>query len=184
MTDTLVYKPITSTMPELPQVEALYNAAFPAEERPFSVKDAMAYIEKNGNVELAAAFDEGVMVGFYAIEVRENHIYLQFIAVNQQIRGKGYGGRILSKLLEENKDRVFFASIEKPVPGEDGFEIKTRRQQFYERNGMITVDRCRVVNGVKFIVVTNKTGEEFDRCYEEELVIEKKQFEEAEKLRR
>lgn len=174
--EDLRYEKVTSGMKDFDKLKELYDTAFPPEERVFSLEEAQRYVEKKGGIEAKAVYDGEDMVGFYALTVNENYKYLQFIAVNPNIRSKGYGGRILTELLEENRNGIFFASIERPVPGKEGYEMKMRRQKFYERNGMITVDRPRIAGGVEFIIVTNKTGDEFERCYEMEMKEEKKQF--------
>jgi len=127
----------------------------------------LEYEEKLGKSERIAAYDGDEVVGFYALEVFDEYKYLAFIAVDSEKDGRGNGSTMLRKILDDNKDVVLFAHIEKPVEGEENYETKKKRQHFYERNGMITVQREMVNNGITFIVVTNKTGETFDRCYQE-----------------
>lgn len=171
----LRYELVSPGMKDLDRLTELYNSAFPAAERALTVEDALEMLDDDIG-EGAAVYDGDVMVGFYAVSHGKGYKCLQFLAVDPNIRSKGYGGIILRKLLNDNKDTVFFASIENPVPDSEDFEIKSRRRQFYERNGMITVDRSRLVNGVEFIVVTNKTGDDFERCYEIEVEEEKTFF--------
>jgi len=173
----LRYGKISADMKDFDQLNTLYNTAFPAAERAFTIKEAMDKTTDDTDHEAAVVYDGDDMVGFYAISCRKGYKYLEFIAVNPNIRSKGYGGRILKKLLDDNKDIVFFASIEKPDPNGKDFEIKKRRQEFYERNGMITVNRSRIVNGVEYIIVTNKTGEKFEQGYENMVKEERTYFE-------
>jgi len=165
----LRYEKISSDMKDFDQLNELYNSAFPPEERVYTIQEALDKFSGTNTSEAAVAYDGDVMVGFYALTRRKDYVYLQFLAVNPNIRSKGYGGRILKKLLDDNKDIVAFGSIEKPDPNGKDYEIKKRRQQFYERNGMITVDDVTIANGIPFIVVTNKTGEDFERYYKNEM---------------
>jgi len=186
MDKQLTFKTVDPADKDFPLIKELYDSAFPPQERFFSVEDGIAYAKATGGAEMAAAYEDGQMVGFYAatVNLKMNYKVLHFLAVNPHIRNSGIGGRIMDKLLEENKDTVLFGSIERPVPGGENYELKARRQGFYERHGMIIVDRPRVLNGVEFIIATNKIGDEFERCYENEMKEEQKQVADAAKYKK
>lgn len=167
MSNKLRYVKIDRSFKESYRIEEIYNKSFPPEERFFSIQEALK-VSETMSVENVAAFDGDVLVGFYSVSVKDDYKYLNFFAVDDTIRNKGYGSIILQKLLDENKDIVFFASIEKPIPDGENYDVKLRRQKFYERNGMVAVNLERVVNGNTFIAVTNKTGADFERCYKRE----------------
>ncbi|GEM_PF-4116330 len=177
----LSYVIIDKDFKDIEKLQTLYDGAFPQEERFFTVEEVVYSPDDFGTMEFKAVYDDDTIIGFYVMCINEEHgyRYLQFFAVDSAIRGKGYGGRILSKLLEDNREYIFFASIEKPVPGGENYEIKLRRQQFYEKHGMISVYREMIVNGISFIAVTNKTGKEFDRCYETEMKEQSRQVSRA-----
>jgi len=167
--DELRYVKIDKNFKDLDKVETLYSRSFPPEERMFSVRQAMEQEDKIGVIEAAAAYDGELLIGFYVTLPRDGYRYLNYLVTDPAIRGMGYGGAIVRKILEDNMDGICFGSIEKPVPGTDDYETRLRRQMFYERNGMITVPYEKEVNGIPFIIVTNRTGEEFDRCYQKEM---------------
>jgi len=178
MSTELRYVKFNKDFKDIDAIKRIYELSFPSNERFFSVDEVLSDASLLEFAELTAVYDGETLVGFYVVtnNTAYGYKYLQFIAVDTTIRGKGYGGRILVKLLDENMDKVFFGSIEQPVPGDEGYEMKLRRQHFYERNGMIVVDYEREVNGVSYIIVTNRTGVEFDRSYEHEVDEEKKQL--------
>jgi len=169
MDGELRYVKFDKNFKDLDKVEALYSSSFPPEERIYSVRKALEQGDGLGALENFAVYDGETLIGFYVTVRRNGYRYLSFLATDPAIRGRGYGGTIVKKILEDNQDGICFGSIEKPIPGEADYEIRLRRQMFYERNGMITVPYEKEVNGVPFIVVTNKTGEEFDRCYRAEM---------------
>lgn len=164
----LRYVKVDRNFRDLDKVEEIYTNSFPSSETPFSVSRGLEMAEKMP-ITIIAVYDGDVLVGFYVVKEQGQYRYLNYLAVDQTIRGKGYGGRILQKLLDDSKDTIFFASIEKPIPGRDDYDTRLRRQQFYEKNGMTTVYNQRITNGNEFITVTNKTGDAFQKCYEAEM---------------
>ena len=55
------------------------------------------------------------------------------MAVDAKLRSRGYGSEILAELRTQYPNRKILVTID--PPSRDGVDIKTRRKQFYIRNG-------------------------------------------------
>ncbi len=136
----------------------LYEAAFPVTER-----DPAAQVLHDLDARrraLLVARSEGELVGFvvYLILKRVSLAFIEYLAVDEALRGQGVG----SALLEELRQRL--SSHDPPVSG-CLFEIdrvedatgderrrRARRQHFFERAGAV------VVGGLPRIEVPNLAG--------------------------
>lgn len=115
-----------------PDFLALYNEAFPAEERrPY--KDA-AELErfikmKGGKFHAYAAKDGDLFLGFLSYWIFEGYVYVEHFAVQPQHRGRNIGRRMLAHLMKEVSQDILL-EVEKPVTDE-----ARRRIRFYEEQG-------------------------------------------------
>jgi len=115
------------------QVKNLYNSAFPKEERaPFRL---MMRKSKKDCVNFYAAFDDEKFVGLAYIIHNDNLAYLFYLAVDDTLRGKGYGSLILSALKERYSDKNLFLALEEADDTAPNAEQRKNRRKFYEKNG-------------------------------------------------
>ena len=98
----------------LKELEELYTEAFPANERmPFS---QMLSLSKDDRYALRALKDDGAFCGFSFIMRHEEMIYLFYLAVRQDQRGKGYGSALLDDLFQQYPHHCICTDIESPQP--------------------------------------------------------------------
>jgi GNAT superfamily N-acetyltransferase len=115
----------------LQQAKALYHSAFPKEERlPWWLLRLNACRQ---GIDLTAFTDGDVFCGFTASVTVEDLHFLLFFAIDDGLRGKGYGSAILQKLQKEHKTVVL--NVELLDPAADNFGQRKRRFAFYRRNG-------------------------------------------------
>ena len=115
------------------QVKQLYLTAFPKEERiPWWI---MALNAQRKGIDLTAFVDGDIFCGFTSsVTVGELH-FLLFFAVNEKLRGQGYGSAILSALREEYKTIVLNVEpLEETAPN---YEERMNRFAFYRKNGFV-----------------------------------------------
>lgn len=116
------------------EVNGLYRRAFPAEERaPLPV---LYHHMGNGKAHFYAVTDRDEFIGLvYTIYFR-NIIYVFYLAIEEEKRGQGYGGKILRTLKRHAKGYTLILNIEDPNDTLAGnYEERVRRLGFYERNG-------------------------------------------------
>lgn len=121
------------------QVKKLYKKAFPPEERIPSFF-TICKKAKNGKGELFSVFDEDTFIGLAQTVAYGNVVYLYFLAVEENLRGKGFGGLILQGLKEIYRGKKIILNIEELNPSAENYAERLKRQQFYKKNGFELAD--------------------------------------------
>ena len=116
------------------EIKKLYREAFPADERaPFFMLLKRTEREENS---FYAITDENGFSGLVYTMKSEKVIYIFFLAVLSQKRGKGYGTEILSKIRNMNPDRAVILMIEDTgITDAPNYEERIDRLGFYKKNG-------------------------------------------------
>lgn len=115
------------------KLKKLYIGAFPANERaPFWLMRRNA---KKGRGEMLAAYDNNELVGMAYIIGDTDLGYLFYFAILPELRGKGYGSKILSLLRERYRTGRLFLAREQLDKSADNYSQRVRRHEFYLRNG-------------------------------------------------
>ena len=132
---------VTKKSPWLPQVKALYESAFPANER-IPIKHLLddkikrefwAFFDKEESENAAAprfcGFSNSISLGDIT-----NIVYF---AVVPELRSRGYGSQILQVIRRQHPDTRIVVDIEVEEDSKDAEELerRNRRRDFYQRNG-------------------------------------------------
>ena len=127
--------------PFLPQVKALYESAFPANER-ISMKQLLDDKIKR---EFWAFFvndeSDGVapprFCGFSNSITYGDITNIVYFAVEPELRSRGYGSQILQTIRQKHPDSRIVVDIEVEEDSKDAEELerRNRRRDFYLRNG-------------------------------------------------
>lgn len=119
---------------QMSQIKKLYKRAFPRnEKKPFFI---IKQKQKTGSVEILS-LDDGEFAGLCITMLNDDVVLLDYFAIEEGVRGKGYGGKTLTKLRERYKGKKLFLEIEQPDEAADNNEERVRRKQFYLRNGFL-----------------------------------------------
>ncbi|MCM1043755.1 MAG: GNAT family N-acetyltransferase [Corallococcus sp.] len=117
------------------QIKALYNTAFPKEERaPFFFVKRRA-LQKRATMLIAE--NDGEFVGFAYTVPYNDIIYLFYFAVAEDKRGNGNGGAIIKLLKEYYRGKKIFLAREPLDDSADNSEQRIRRRNFYIKNGFV-----------------------------------------------
>ena len=132
---------VTIDSPYLPQVKALYESAFPENER-IPIKQLLDNKIKR---EFWAFFvndeSDGVapprFCGFSNSISHGNITNIVYFAVEPELRSRGYGSQILQAIREKHPDSRIVVDIEVEEDSKDAEELerRNRRREFYQRNG-------------------------------------------------
>ena len=116
------------------QVKRLYRSAFPRNERaPFWLLMKRC---DTGRDTLYALIDDNEFIGLVYTIKTEKMVYVFFLAIEEKMRGKGYGTEVLKKLSEMYPDLAISLMIEDPdEEGAENLDERINRLKFYERNG-------------------------------------------------
>ncbi|MBE7087407.1 MAG: GNAT family N-acetyltransferase [Clostridiales bacterium] len=126
----------------------LYYSAFPPEERPpyFYLKRRA----KKGKGELFIAKDNGSFVGFIYLVPYLDMVYVFFFAIEESLRYKGYGSKILQLVKERNANKRLFLAREPLDENAENAEQRKGRREFYMKNGFIDLPMKIIENHYAF----------------------------------
>ena len=129
-------------------ISKLYKKAFPLMERkPLWL---MRSKERQGKADAWIIEEDGCFVGFAITMNSGDLVMLDYFAVAEDARGKGYGSDGLKWLQEKYKDYRFFLEIESTHVKASNMEQRLGRKAFYEKNGMSEAGVSARVFGVEF----------------------------------
>lgn len=129
----LQYFDVTRDAPWFPQVKALYESAFPANER-IPIKHLLDdKIER----EFWAFFDGDLFCGFSNSITHGSITNIVYFAVEPELRCRGYGSQILQAIRRQHPDTRIVVDIEVEEDSKNAEELerRSRRREFYTHNG-------------------------------------------------
>ncbi len=135
-----------------PAVKAIYKEAFPKKER-----FLFAFFEKrasDGKADFYSYWFEDILVGFtYALK-NENYVYVFYLAVKKEERGKDYGREILNQIKEKYKDKVVCLAIEPLDIDAKDYNQRVKRKLFYQKNGFTSQIERMEYAGEKYEIMS------------------------------
>lgn len=126
-------EPITLESRFWEQVNILAKEAFPPEE--YLAPSELVKMAQSENFDFLALLDEDAFVGFMVVMLYENMAYLFFLAIDENSRGKGYGGRAIETLKAEYPDKIHTVDFEMLDDDAPNKQQREKRRSFYLRNG-------------------------------------------------
>ncbi|MGN0547798.1 MAG: GNAT family N-acetyltransferase [Acutalibacteraceae bacterium] len=135
-------------------VKQIYFDSFPKNERmPFWMMVAMS---KLWNTDFFEYYDGDKLCGFAYLAHIGKTVFVMFLAVDKSLRSKGYGSAILREIQNRYPDKKIIISIEPCDKNAPDIELRTRRKDFYIRNGYKDTGYMMRLNGVaQEIIITN-----------------------------
>lgn len=129
------------------QVYKLYQKAFPAsEKKPFSI---ILKKYKEGKTHIWRFTRNGKFAGLIITINGDEHILLDYLAVEERRRGTGIGTEILSLMRSHYAGKGVFLEIESVYEDCDNKAERLRRKHFYEKCGMESMEVFVWLFGVK-----------------------------------
>ncbi len=113
-------------------VRALYCTSFSEIEK---IPEENLLRALSGGAELVAYHDDNRFIGFTFSFIDRDMMFLVYFATEPEVRGRGYGAEILDILRKEHPDHRIFLVTETCEEGSPDYDICSRRQAFYRRNG-------------------------------------------------
>lgn len=129
-------------------MKKMYFEAFPKEERVPWMWLMMQ--SRKQFIEFIAFYDEDQFVGFAYIISRQKLTYIFYLAVNSELRGGGYGSKILQDIFKMYEGQHFAISVEPIDDTADNAAQRRSRVKFYERNGFTMSSKLALEQGVKY----------------------------------
>ena len=136
-----------TTLKDWKKIRKLYMSAFPScERKPLSV---IRYKQHKKAADVWVVEDEGEFVGLAITMNGPDLVLLDYFAIDDFKRGKGYGSKALKLLQETYADYRFFLEIERTDVEAENIEERKRRKSFYLQNGMMELKVHAVLFGVE-----------------------------------
>ena len=128
---------INNTNAENNSLKQLYDSAFPEEEQMLPYNQ-LIHIRNFLDLDYTAYYDNDILVGMTMVFILPRYNFGAYFAVREDLRGKGYGKKILTALLEKySKGKPFIVGAQSPLQtNASNLDIRKRRHAFYLREGL------------------------------------------------
>lgn len=128
----ITMKPLGTTQGDTKKAKALYYRAFPKNERrPFPELAE----NRLGNTEMVCFYDDDSFLGMACLLNSPHLSHIIYLAVEDSLRGQGYGARMLDLLHQSKGGKRVMVDIELPNPQAENAPQRIRRKSFYLRAG-------------------------------------------------
>ena len=146
---------INSSSADNEQLRQLYESAFPEQEQ-IPYDDLIGLLDKM-DIDYSAYLDGDTFVGLTMVLRLQSYNWGWYFAVRDELRGKGYGQKILTALLKKYQGgQPFIIDIESPQQSDaPNPEQRQRRHGFYLRNGLKDTHTSRTFDGITYTIMTN-----------------------------
>lgn len=157
MEDKMNLKVLTPDHPDIPAVKALYEEAFPANERAMSMDAIVANLDKLPVKLLGVYPDETPddFAGFFLTSEGDNCVYLIFLAIRPEKRSGGIGSKALNAIREYYAGKLLIFSYESIYEESDNAEQRERRRNLYLKLGFHETGWFAKLNGTEFILASS-----------------------------
>ena len=136
-------------------LKRLYETAFPeGEQIPYN---DLIHLMDVMDIDYTAYYDGEMFVGLTMVLRLPRYNWGWYFAVQENLRGKGYGQDILRAMLDKYRNgHPFVIDIESPLQADaPNAEQRKRRHAFYLRNGLKDSGTNRTYNGITFTILTS-----------------------------
>ena len=116
------------------KISRLYKTAFPADER--APMWLLAMKSEKDYVDFWGIYSEGKWAGLAYVISEGNASYLFYLALSENLRGKGLGSKALQALKKHYGTQRLFLALEQLDESAENYEERIRRRNFYLKNGM------------------------------------------------
>lgn len=146
------------TLKKIPRFERslidLYKKAFPKNERkPICI---INHLMRKNKCDFLAIQSGEENLGFFIILKDHNLVLVDYFAIKETARNKGYGKKSLEVLKDTYCDKRIVLEIESVGLGAQNEEMRIRRKRFYERNGFISTGAQMCIYNERMELIYNK----------------------------
>lgn len=145
-------------------MKRLYKKAFPIEERkPFSIIRRM---QQKGKTDIWYFEEDGCFLGLATTINGDREVLIDYFAVDEKMRGRGYGHQMLNTLISHYSPKGVFLEIEIPYESAENYSERVRRKNFYLGCGLCEMGTRAKLFGVDMELLGIGTNLDFDEYRE------------------
>ena len=150
-------KVLTPDHPDIPAVKALFEEAFPENERTMSMDVILASMDKMPIKLLGIYSDEAPddFAGFFLTVEGEKCVYLVYLAIRPEKRSGGIGSKAMNAMREYYAGKTLLFSYESIYEESDNAEQRERRRNLYLKLGFHETGWFATLNGTEFILASS-----------------------------
>lgn len=151
-------KVLTPDHPDIPAVKALFEEAFPANERTMSMDTIIASMDKLPVKLLGVYTDEEPddFAGFFLTAEGDKCVYLTYLAIRPEKRSGGIGSQAMNAIREYYAGKTLLFSYESIYEECDNAEQRKRRRNLYLKLGFHESGWFVKINGTEFILASSE----------------------------
>ncbi|MHB0739770.1 GNAT family N-acetyltransferase [Peptostreptococcus stomatis] len=159
----IIDKTFSGKLYEYNDICCLMRTAFPKNEQiPMWLLRVLAFRK---SVNFRVIYEDEQFCGVLYTAEDNKYIFVLYLAVNDQIRSKGYGTKILD-WLKQSTEKIIVLNVESLDPSAENALQREKRISFYSRNGIFDTG-CRFVDeGEKYSVLASDIDHFDPREYE------------------
>lgn len=146
-------KKLRADCKERTMLESINKEAFPPYE--YMSEDEIFDFADNTNSDVLGIYDEERFVGFILFLKNEECGYIFFLAVDKNLRSKGYGGAALKTISDMYQELQIILDFEEIDEKAQNIVQRIRRKNFYLKNGFCETGRYTMLRNARFEVVCN-----------------------------
>ncbi len=149
----------------------LYKKSFPLAERiPIFIMKSRA---AKGKARFSSINENGQFVGLIYQVYYDDIVYIFFFAISEELRGQGYGSRVLAAIKEQYPHKRIILMAEAPDEKSRNNAERMKRIQFYNNNGFKEIGYHVMEVGVIYTMLCyNGNGKEVSKMEFRELMRE------------
>ena len=133
------------------QVNKIYKESFPKEERYISLNKMV----KNKDTELYCLINKEEVYGIIYLIKYKKMIFILYLAINSEIRSKGYGSYLLKWCLNKYNGKNIYLNIDEVNENKKDYETRKRREKFYLKNGFYMTEYISEEDTQNFNILCN-----------------------------
>lgn len=150
--EKVILEDISGDAAALAQIREIYMYAFPEVERkPFEL---ILQKHKENMADILGLKDDGVLCGLLVTMRFEDKLLIDYLAIDRDMRDRGYGSIALRRLREMFPDMRIVLEIETLKEETEEMAMRQARKMFYLRNGLKEADVYADVYSAKYEILS------------------------------
>jgi RimJ/RimL family protein N-acetyltransferase len=119
-------------------IKKIYNDSFPIEEMvPFN---KLVAISNDTDHLFYGLFDDSTLVGMSYLIIKEDMLYVLYLAISNSYQNKGYGKIAINEILKKYSNYRISLNIEEVNPESFNYNQRVKRKNFYKYFGFVSQD--------------------------------------------
>ena len=145
-------KQISKHDPWYAEAQRLYEASFPPNER---ISFSELFNDFDGACEVMAALEGNLFVGLTVLLTYEDITHILYMAVEEDLRSRGYGSRMLELIRKHYPGQKIIADVERLEEDAKNEPQRESRITFYRKNGYRFTDIDYRWEGEDYCIMSN-----------------------------